>query len=128
MGATLIGLVFGALVGALTGTELGVWSGAFVGLSIGFSIWAFAWIRDHFGEAPVVERHRVMCDRYGQAAEIEFAGDLHSGRWYDVKSCSLQPVANEVGCHKGCVAMMKAGHVRPGVVCGCHATDQRIAA
>lgn len=124
MGATLIGLIFGALVGALTGTEFGVVSGAFVGVSIGFSIWAVTWIHDHFGDAPVVERHRVMCDRYGQAADIEFMGDLHTGHFYDVKSCTLLAQPTNVVCHKGCLAMMKAGHVRPGVACGCHAPNR----
>jgi hypothetical protein len=128
MGASLIGVIFGALAGALTGTEFGVWSGAVVGLSIGFSIWAFSWLRDHFGEAPTVEQHRVICDRYGQPADIEFVGDLHTGRWYDVKSCSLLEVPTEVVCHKGCVAMMKAGHVQPGRACGCHMMPDRLAA
>ena len=118
MGATLIGLVFGALLGAITGTEFGLWAGAFTGMSIGFSIYAFEWMANHFGDAPTIEEHRIMCDRFGQAATVGFAGDLHSGRWFDVDHCSLQK--GEVKCHKGCVALMRSNHVAPGRACGCH--------
>lgn len=118
MGATLIGLVFGALAGAITGTEFGLWAGAFTGMCIGFSIYAVEWLVDHFGDAPVVERHHIMCERYGQAVDVTFVGDLHTKRWHDVESCTLQK--GEIKCHKGCVSLMKSAHVRPGRACGCH--------
>ncbi len=118
MGATLIGLVLGALAGAITGTQFGVWVGGLTGMSIGFSIYAFEWMANHFGDAPTLEEHRIMCTRFGHAAQVGFVGDLHTKRWYNVDHCSLQQ--GEVECHKGCVAMMRTAHVAPGRACGCH--------
>ena len=120
MGASLIGLVLGALAGAVTGTELGVVTGGVLGLLVGLSIYAFGWMRSHFGNAPVVERHLVMCDRYGQAAHVDFAGDRDNGRWYDVVGCSLLGSSAEVDCHKGCVRLMTSAHVHAGGSCSCH--------
>jgi hypothetical protein len=119
MGATFIGFILGVLAGAVTGTELGVVAGGVLGTLLGLSVHAFGWIRSHLGDAPTVERHRIVCAVYGQTADCDFAGDLYSGRWYDVRRCSLLPVPTRVDCDKGCLPLMTSTRTRPGRGCSC---------
>lgn len=112
MGFVLIGFVLGALVGAVTGTGLGIFAGGVAGVFLGGMLYGLSWLRRHAGDSPTVERHCVMCERFGQHADCELVGDLGTKRWYDVESCSLQPTG--VDCHKGCLSLMTAAGVRPG--------------
>jgi len=50
-------------------------------------------------------------------------GDLRSGRWYDVRRCSLLKVPTKVDCDKGCIRLITLAHVRPGRACRCEASD-----
>jgi hypothetical protein len=119
MGTSLIGFILGALAGAATGSALGVVLGGVLGTLLGLSVHAFGWMRSHLGNAPTVERHRIVCAVFGQTAECDFAGDLHSGRWYDVKRCSLLSVPTRVDCDKGCLPLMMSMRTRPGRACAC---------
>ena len=120
MGATLIGFVLGLAVGAVTGAEFGAFAGGIVGILLGLSVYAVGWVRSHLREViPTVARHRVMCFPYAQAAECEFVGDLKSGRWYDVRRCSLLEEPTKVDCEKDCIRLMNVTGVRPGDACGC---------
>lgn len=122
MGATLmIGTVVGLVVGASTGTEMGAFAGAMLGMFVGLAIFGFFRVRARLGDAPTVERHRVMCTPLGHAADCEFAGDLKTGRWYDVNRCSLLRPANQVDCDKGCLRQLRLAGVRPGRPCDCGA-------
>jgi hypothetical protein len=120
MGAALIGAVVGLVLGAATGTEIGAFAGAALGMLAGLSLHALFWMRSHLGDAPTVERHRVMCTPLGSVAECELVGDLERGRWYDVKSCSLLQPATQVDCEKGCIRRITHAGVRPGGTCSCH--------
>lgn len=119
MAASLIGFVFGAMAGAATGTVVGICAGAAAGVLIGLSIDALRWLRSLAANAPITERHLAMCMVYGQPAECEFVGDLQSGRWTDVRSCSLSSVAGRIDCEKSCVRLIGTAHVRPGQSCSC---------
>lgn len=121
MGAGVIGFILGALVGALTGTEIGALVGGLGGAVIGLTVHALIWMRDHLGSDATVERHQVMCTPFGQAADCDFVGDLQTGRWYDVKRCSLLGSDADVDCDKGCVRLMTLSHERPGRCRDCHA-------
>lgn len=124
MGAGLIGFILGLLVGALTGTELGAITGGLTGLLIGLSVHAFGWLRSHLGDAPAVRRHLVMCTVFGQTADCDFVGDTGTGRWFDVTRCSLLSSPTQVNCDKGCIDLIRAGHVRPGEACNCELSGQ----
>lgn len=123
MGAGVIGLILGFLAGALTGTQLGALAGAGTGLLIGLSVHAFGWMRSHWGDNPVVERHLVMCTVFGHTADCDFVGDQQTGHWFNVARCSLLNDPTNVNCDKGCVRLIKAGHVRPGQACDCERSD-----
>jgi hypothetical protein len=117
MSATVIGFILGALLGALTGTEVGIATGGVAGALVGLTVHVLMWMRAHAGSAPTLEQHRVMCTAYGQAADCEFEGDLGTGRWYDVKRCSILAEPDAVRCDKGCVRLMTLTDVRPGKRC-----------
>lgn len=119
MVATLIGFVFGALMGATTGSVVGICAGAAGGALIGVFVDALRWLRSLAGDAPTTERHLAMCAVYGQTAECEFVGDLHTRRWSDVRSCSLLATPTRVECEKTCVSLIGLAGVRPGGACSC---------
>lgn len=121
MGAAFIGFVFGLALGAGSGTAGGAFVGGILGMLLGVSAHAFVWIRAHRGDAPTVERHRVLCTPYGRLADIDFVGDLETRRWLDVKRCSLLPVVGEVSCDKRCVHRLADSGTRPGDACSCEA-------
>jgi hypothetical protein len=128
MVASLIVFVLGVTVGAATGTVLGALVGGLVGMLLGGLVYAVSWMRFQLRETiPTVEPHSVMCFPYAQAAECELVGDLKSGRWVDVKQCSLHRVPTEVNCDKGCLRMMNLTHVRPGQACRCEAPGPDLA-
>jgi hypothetical protein len=114
MGASAIGTVFGFALGAATGTAMGAFAGAFLGMFVGLGLGGLFWMRAHLGDTPTVERHLVMCTPFGHAADCQFEGDLETGRWYDVKSCSLLRPASQVDCDKGCLRQLQLSGVRPG--------------
>jgi hypothetical protein len=117
MGAMSIGLVLGAVLGAGISGEIGAVFGAALGMFVGGAAWAIAWMRGHLGSAPTLEHHRVMCTPFGHVAACEFEGDLATGRWYDVKRCSLLRPDVEVDCDKGCLRQLRLAGVRPGRPC-----------
>lgn len=119
MFAGFIGLIIGAIVGGGLAGELGAASVAPLGLFAGLTFHALAWLRAHSGDAPVVERHLVMCTPMGHAARAELVGDLEQRRWHDVRSCSLLAEQDQVQCDKGCVRLMNLSGVRPGAARGC---------
>jgi hypothetical protein len=115
MGATIVGFLLGMGLGAATGNPLAALAGAVTGVLLGLSVHAIRRLRAYLREGtPTVERHQVMCFAYGQAADCELVGDLDSGRWRDVKRCSLLPLPTQVDCDKGCVRLMTQAGVRPG--------------
>jgi hypothetical protein len=114
MGPTLIGFLLGAVIGAFTGTQLGAYAGAMLGMLVGGSIWGLGWLRRHLGDQPTVERHRVVCTPFGAIAEAEVVGDLGTGRWHDVRSCSLLRSERGVDCEKRCIYRLEHAGVRPG--------------
>jgi hypothetical protein len=115
-----IGFIIGLVLGASTGTgELGAFAGATMGMLIGVAVHGFGWVRDHLGDAPTIERHRVMCTPFGHAADLELAGDVQRGRWFDVKSCSLLRPSNQVDCEKGCLRQINLSGLKPGRPCEC---------
>jgi hypothetical protein len=120
MGASLIGFALGLAVGAWTGTAFGALAGGVIGMVLGLSVHAAGWMRAQLRETvPTVERHSVMCFPYAQAAECDFVGDLKSGRWTDVRRCSLLKTPDHVDCDKGCIRLMALTGVRPGEGCRC---------
>ncbi len=119
MGATFIGFVIGLALGAGTGTAGGAFIGGVLGMLVGVTAHGVGWIRAHRGDAPTIERHRVVCTPYGQIADIEFVGDLETRRWLDVKRCSLLPVADRVACDKRCLHRLSDSGVKPGAPCSC---------
>jgi hypothetical protein len=107
--------VLGLAVGAGMGTA-GALVGGSVGALAGLAVYAIGRMHARVSEpVPAVESHSVMCFPYGQAADCEFVGDRRSGRWYDVRRCSLLKVPTDVGCDKGCIRLMNLTHDRPGV-------------
>ena len=120
MGAALIGFVFGFALGAGSGTAGGALIGGTLGMLLGVSAHSIRWLWAHRGDAPTVERHRVICTPYGRLADIDFVGDLEARRWLDVKRCSLVPVATEVSCDKRCVNRLSDSGIKPGDPCDCH--------
>jgi len=124
MGAALIGFVIGLVVGATTGTAMGAFGIGALGMLVGLAVYGVGWMRLHLGDAPTVERHRVMCTPFGQIADLELEGDLERGRWYDVRRCSLLRPANVVDCDKGCIRQVNAAGLRPGQPCSCQAHDE----
>ena len=115
MVAGLIVFALGVIVGAATGTVLGALVGGIVGMLLGGLVHGLLWTRSRLREnVPTVEAHSVMCFPYAQSAECEFVGDLESGRWVDVKRCSLLRDPNHVNCDKGCIRLMNVTSVRPG--------------
>ncbi|MBK9030405.1 MAG: hypothetical protein IPL61_03540 [Myxococcales bacterium] len=117
----MIGVVIGFILGAGAYGAGGAVGGAMVGALVGGSAHALVWMWAHSGNAPVVERHRVMCTPYGAVADIDFEGDLQRRRWTDVKRCSLLQVATEVSCDKRCLRRINDARVRPGGACDCQA-------
>ena len=119
MVATLIGFVFGGLMGAATGTALGICAGAALGALIGAAVDALLWLRSLSGDTPIIERHLAMCTVFGQTADCQFVGDLSTGRWSDVRSCSLLSTPDRVDCEKSCVRLLGLAKVRAGGTCSC---------
>lgn len=119
MGAAIIGFAIGFALGAGTGTGGGAFVGGILGAMLGASIHAIRWLWAHRGDAPTVERHRVLCTPYGRVADIDFVGDLDTRRWLGVKRCSLLRVADEVACDKRCLNRIKHSGVKPGDPCDC---------
>jgi hypothetical protein len=128
MGSMLIGFVIGLAVGALTGTELGAFAGGVLGVLAGAALHGARWLRVHLAETSVTERHRVMCTPLGHLADVELVGEPRSGRWFDVRRCSLLPVADRVTCDKGCVRLLDLTGVRAGAPCRCGASATPVTA
>jgi hypothetical protein len=113
--ATSILFLLGLVVGAGTGDAVGAFAGGMVGILLGLTIIAVGWMRSHLRETnPTVASHSVMCFPFAQAAECEFVGDAKSGRWYDVRKCSLLQAPKSLDCDKGCVRLLNATRERPG--------------
>jgi hypothetical protein len=127
MGSMLIGFVVGLTIGAASGSELGAFAGAVLGMGVGIAVYGARWLQAHLGDSPVTVHHRVMCTPLGHQADCEMVGDIGQGRWYDVRSCSLLPVANEVRCDKGCVRLLNLSGVRPGEPCRCASREDAAA-
>lgn len=114
MAAMVIGFLLGAIAGAAAGAGAGAYVGGVTGLSIGLGVHALGWLRAHSGDAPTLERHRLMCTSSGTFADCELLGDLDRRRWIDVRRCSLQGADSEPACEKSCVRLMNHTGVRPG--------------
>jgi hypothetical protein len=119
MGAAFIGFIIGFALGAGSGTAGGAFIGGVLGMLVGVAAHSAGWIRAHRGDAPTIERHRVVCTPYGKVADIEFEGDLETRRWLDVKRCSLLPVAGTVACDKRCLHQLSDSGIKPGAPCSC---------
>lgn len=119
MGAMTVGAVLGFILGAASGTHAGAFAGTVLGMSVGLLVFGVGWIRAHGGGAPTIEHHRILCTPNGRAADCELEGDLVTGRWYDVRSCSLLRPANDVYCGKPCLRLIKDSGTRPGRGCDC---------
>ena len=116
MGTTAILLLIGALLGAISGTQVGAFAGAVLGMTIGASIYGIGWLWAHTGNAPVIERHRLLCTTRGTFADVELSGDLKRGRWLGVKRCSLE--GGPPRCDATCVRLIGACQ-KPGAACHC---------
>ncbi len=119
MGLVFMGTIFGLILGAGSGTEVGAFFGAVVGMSAGLVVYGLGWMRAHLGSAPTVETHRLICTPQGALADCELEGDLETGRWSDVKRCSLLHPAGDVSCEKSCLRLMNDSGVKPGAACHC---------
>ena len=58
-------------------------------------------------------RRRVQCPDLGSTAELAVEQDVRTGRWVDVKECSLLPEGEAVVCDKVCLKLLehRAGRV-----------------
>jgi hypothetical protein len=112
--AIAFGFVLGLILGVGSGTGAGAFAGAVIGISVGLAVYAFGWVRAHTGNAPTLERHRMICTPSGTFAECELLGDLERRRWVDVRRCSLQSPDAEPACEKSCLRLMNDAGVRPG--------------
>jgi len=100
------------MVGAGTGDVFSAFAGGVLGLLVGLSVHAVRWMASRVRETtPTVERHSVMCFPYAQAADCEFVGDLRTGRWTDIRRCSL--LGKNADCEKVCIRLMNQTGVRP---------------
>jgi hypothetical protein len=116
MAAIVLGFLLGLTLGAATGTAGGAFAGAMIGALFGACVHGIAWAWAHSGDAPIVERHRVICTPQGTFADVELLGDANRRRWLAVKRCSL--IDGKVDCDQGCVSLMNLSH-KPGTSCDC---------
>ncbi len=128
MGAAAIGFVIGMALGAGTGTAAGAFVGGVLGMLLGVTAHGVLWVRDHLGEAPTLEHHRLVCSSYGAVADCELVGDLERRRWLDVRRCSLRTRDREPSCDKRCLRLINDAGVRPGTACHCQDPGQDPAA
>ena len=66
------------------------------------------------GAAPLDRQWRralIACPELGRKADCVLEQDVRSGRWVDVKRCSLFPEGAPITCDKACLKLL--AHVAP---------------
>ena len=106
---TLLAMFAGMLVGAATAGPLGGVLGTILGLSGGMML---SGVRDAVARARpgaelVREDLRVLCVPKGQVASATYVREAATGRWLDVERCSLCTPADQVGCAKRCLLLVR---------------------
>ncbi len=103
--AMLVGMLVGlAAVGPLGGV-LGIVVGGAAGMLLAGAGGAVQ--RTDTGADTVRETQTLLCIPKGQVATASFVRDASDGRWLDVERCTLCTPADEVGCAKRCLHLLR---------------------
>jgi hypothetical protein len=106
---TLLAMFVGMAVGTALAGPLGGVLGTILGLGMGM-IWSEtrdAVTRARPNAALVREDLRVLCMPKGQVASATYVREAATGRWLDVERCSLCTPADQVGCAKRCLHLVR---------------------
>lgn len=97
-------------LGAFTADGVGAVAGAVCGAMTGFVFFPSSKriSRPPKQRTPKYIRERIVCVPEGEVADCVFQLNRRSGRWVDVRSCSLCDPATEVLCEKQCLTLMNA--------------------
>jgi hypothetical protein len=102
---TFLGLVLGFAMAGPAGGTIGAVGGAVIGMLWAGAIGATA--RVPMPAHLVREQHALLCEPKGQVATATFLRDAVTNRWLDVERCTLCEPADQVGCNKRCLVLMR---------------------